>query len=73
METYVITNSDLRSLSFVPVIRNLIEKRSEDNLRALIEEDPRKWHLLLADILIEVGSDLKQSTEHPKNPLLPST
>jgi hypothetical protein len=51
--------SDLKALSFVQVVRDLIEDSSKENLRALIEDDPKKWLLCLVEALTQVSSIAK--------------
>jgi hypothetical protein len=60
MSTHLISLSDLRALSFVQVIRDLIEEQAQENLRALIEDDPKKWLLCLVDALGQ-ASNIAQS------------
>lgn len=59
MSTHLISLSDLRALSFVQVIRDLIEEQAQENLRALIEDDPKKWLLCLVEALTQVSSIAK--------------
>ena len=73
MEKFFLSNGDLKALSFVAPLRELIEKRSESNLRGLIEDDPHKWHSILSEVLHEVADSIKFAIDHPSNPLIPSS
>jgi hypothetical protein len=52
----IVALSDLKSVSFVPPIRDRIEEVTQENLRALLEDDPKKWLEALADILQSVSA-----------------
>jgi hypothetical protein len=56
-----LSTSDLRALSFVQAIRDLIEERTGSNLRALMEDDPKAWHTALSGVLIEVGFSIRRT------------
>lgn len=52
----IVSYSDLRALSFVPVIRDKIEDSAKQNIRGLIEDSPKTWLRCLSEALADCST-----------------
>jgi hypothetical protein len=52
----IVSLADLKSISFIPPVRERIEDLTQENLRALLEDDPKRWLETLAGVLQSMSS-----------------